>query len=82
MPDVPLVVSDVARWYAVTSLALGLRTGLADALLAGGGTVDDLAAAAGVDRRNAEVWARAMIAVGYAGVEDGRVVAIDEQYVP
>lgn len=75
MSGLPRVVDDVRGWYAATTLALGERTGLLEALLAGGGTAADLATRAGVDRRNAAAWADAMVAAGYAG-RDG------ERYVP
>ncbi len=78
MVDLPLVVSDVCRWYAATSLALGERTGLLGALLDGPGSAADLAARARVDRRNAEVWANAMVVAGYASLDGDRFIA-DEQ---
>lgn len=72
MAELPTLLGDVARWYAATTVALGIRTGLTDALLAGGGTAPELAAAAGVDPDNAARWADAMVAGGYASVSDGR----------
>jgi hypothetical protein len=68
----PTVVSDVSRWYATTTLAIGERTGLLTPLLAGGGTAAELASSAGVDRRNAEVWGDAMVAAGYARLDGER----------
>ena len=38
MSDLPQLFADVARWYAASTVALGIRTGLTDALLAGGGS--------------------------------------------
>jgi SAM-dependent methyltransferase len=64
--ELPMVVSDVARWYAATTLAVGAATGLLTPLLEGGGTAAELASRAGVDRRNAEVWGDAMVVAGYA----------------
>lgn len=71
----PTVVSDVSRWYATTTLAVGEATGLLTPLLEGGGTAAELASRAGVDRRNAEVWGDAMVVAGYAR-HDG------ERYLP
>ena len=47
-------------------LALGQRTGLLDALLAGPGTADEIAARAGVDARNAREWLGALTSAGHA----------------
>jgi hypothetical protein len=55
--DLPPLFHDVARWYAATTVALGIRTGLVDALLSGCGTTAELATAAGVDAGNAKRWA-------------------------
>jgi SAM-dependent methyltransferase len=70
----PLLVSDVGRWYAATTLAIGIRTGLAGALLAGGGSAGELAARARVDAQNAAVWADAMVSAGYARRDGDRYV--------
>jgi len=78
MPELPLVVNDVGRWYAATTLALGERTGLLAALLAGGGRAAELAARAGVDAHNAMVWADAIVVAGYARVEGERYLADEE----
>ncbi|MEO5941491.1 MAG: class I SAM-dependent methyltransferase [Candidatus Limnocylindrales bacterium] len=78
MSELPRLFDDVARWYAVTTVALGVRTGLIDALLGGGGTCDELATAAGVDRDNAARWADAMVAGGYATADNGQYVANEE----
>lgn len=77
MDGLPLLFSDVARWYAVTTVALGIRTGLIDALLEGGGTVAELAAAAGADRDETARWVDAMVAGGYATRADGRYIAVE-----
>ena len=71
MSGPPRVMEDVRGWYAATTLALGERTGLLLALLAGGGTAAGLAARAGVDRRIATAWADAMLAGGYAHSAEG-----------
>jgi SAM-dependent methyltransferase len=78
MSDLPMLLADVARWYAATTVALGIRTGLTGALLRGGGTAEDLAAAAGVDPDNAARWADAMVTGGYASVAEGRYVPNEE----
>jgi SAM-dependent methyltransferase len=76
--DLPPLFHDVARWYAATTVALGIRTGLVDALLSGCGTTAELATAAGVDAGNAERWADAMVAGGYATRVDGRYAPVEE----
>jgi len=78
MADLPLVLSDVARWYAATTLALGERTGLLGALLDGGGSAAQLATTAGVDAHNAMVWADAMVVAGYARAKDGQYLADED----
>ena len=78
LSDLPLLFGDVARWYAVTTVALGIRTGLVDALLAGGGSAGELASTAGVDEDNAARWADAMVAGGYATVTDARYAPVED----
>ena len=78
MSDLPLLFADVARWYAASTVALGIRTGLTDALLAGGGSATELAATAGVDADNAARWADAMVSAGYAAMDDGRYVPVED----
>ena len=78
MSDLPLLFNDVARWYAVTAAALGIRTGLVDALLDGGGRAAELAGAAGVDEDNAARWADAMVTAGYATKDGGRYAPNEE----
>jgi SAM-dependent methyltransferase len=75
-------MDDVRGWYAATTLALGERTGLLDALLSGGGTAAGLAARAGVDRRIATAWAGAMVAAGYAHSVDGSYTPDEEAVGP
>ena len=72
MGELPLLFGDVARWYAATTVALGLRTGLTQALLGGGGTAAELATASATDPANAARWADAMVTAGYARLADGR----------
>src|SRR6187397_1475954 len=76
--DLPLLFADVARWYAASTVALGIRTGLTDALLAGGGSAAELAAQALVDADNAARWGDAMVAGGYATVVDGRYAPVED----
>ena len=78
MDDLPLLFADVARWYAASTVALGIRTGLADALLDGAGSASELAEKAGVDADNAARWADAMVASGYATMADGRYVPLED----
>lgn len=78
MNDLPLLFADVARWYAASTLALGIRTGLTDALLAGGGSAAELAGIAGVDADNAERWADAMVTGGYATLVDDRYAPVED----
>jgi SAM-dependent methyltransferase len=78
LSELPLLINDVARWYAATTVALGVRTGLVDALLAGGGTAPDLAATANVDADNAARWADAMVSAGYATVSDGHYAPVED----
>jgi SAM-dependent methyltransferase len=68
----PLIVSDVSRWYAATTLAIGEAAGLLTPLLEGGGTAQELASRSGVDGRNAEVWGDAMVVAGYAQLDGER----------
>jgi SAM-dependent methyltransferase len=65
----PKFFTDLVGWYSLTTLAIGSRTGLLDALCAGPGTVDEIADRAGVDRRNALEWLRGVVAGGHAVVE-------------
>jgi SAM-dependent methyltransferase len=78
LSDLPLLFDDVARWYAASTVSLGMRTGLTEALLAGGGTAAHLAATAGVDPDNAGRWADAMVAGGYATLADGRYAPVED----
>jgi SAM-dependent methyltransferase len=70
-PSLPLPLEHLRGWYAIVMLALGRRTGLLDALLAGPGTGDELAERAGVDARNSREWLGALTAAGHAVHEDG-----------
>lgn len=82
MSELPRVMDDVRGWYAATTLALGERTGLLEALLSGGGTAAGLAARARVDRRIATAWADAMVAAGYAHSVDGSYTPDEEAVGP
>ncbi|AXG12549.1 class I SAM-dependent methyltransferase [Intrasporangium calvum] len=63
---------DLFGWYSITMLALGARTGLLEALLSGGGTVDEISQQAGTDLRNTLEWLRALTAAGHVEVEGDR----------
>jgi SAM-dependent methyltransferase len=76
--DLPLLFADVARWYAASTVALGIKTGLTDALLERGGSAAELAAQASVDVDNAARWADAMVASGYATVAAGRYEPVED----
>lgn len=78
MSDLPLLFQDAARWYAAATVALGVRTGLTDALLAGAGTASELATRATVDPDNAARWADAMVTAGYATRLDGRYAPVED----
>jgi SAM-dependent methyltransferase len=77
--ELPMVVSDVSRWYAATTLAVGEATGLLTPLLEGGGTAAELASRANADRRNAEVWGDAMVAAGYARLDRERYLPDEDK---
>jgi SAM-dependent methyltransferase len=77
-PPLPLALEHLRGWYAIVMLALGRRTGLLDALLAGPGTSDELAARARVDARNAREWLGAVTAAGHAAHDDGVYTAAPE----
>lgn len=79
--DLPLLLADVARWYAASTVALGIKTGLTDALLAGGGTATELAATAHVDVDNTARWADAMVAGGYATLLEERYAPVEDAIV-
>lgn len=62
----PLFLSHLLGWYAMTTLALGRKSGLLAALMAGPGTSSEIATRAGTDERNTLAWLRAMVAAGHA----------------
>lgn len=64
-------------WAASTLLALGLRTGLLDALLNGPGITDTVAERAHVSEPNTREWLTAMVTAGYATHQDGVYAAQD-----
>ena len=57
--ETPLFFEHLPGMFAVTLLQIGLRTGLLDAVLADGGTAQEVAERAGADTRNAAEWLRA-----------------------
>lgn len=78
MSELPLVLADVARWYAVSALALGERSGLLAALMDGPASATELAHRAQVDPDNARTWASTMVVAGYASADAGRFAAREE----
>jgi 2-polyprenyl-3-methyl-5-hydroxy-6-metoxy-1,4-benzoquinol methylase len=74
----PRWLTQLFGWYAMTVLGLGARTGLLDAVRAGPGTADEIAARAGVDKRNTLEWLRAMVAAGHLGCDEDRFTVGDE----
>ena len=56
----------------MTLLQIGRRTGLLDAVLAEGGTAQEIGDRAGADHRNADEWLRGMTVAGYLTHSDGR----------
>jgi SAM-dependent methyltransferase len=75
--ELPMVLRDVSRWYAATTLAIGEATGLLTSLLEDGGTAAELAVQADVDPRNAEIWGDAMVVAGYARLDGDRYLPDD-----
>ena len=75
--ETPLFFDHLPGVFAVTLLQVGRRTGLLDAVLAEGGTADDIGERAGADSRNAAEWLRGMTAAGYLTHADGRFDATD-----
>jgi SAM-dependent methyltransferase len=69
--DLPPFFAHLGGAFAVILLQVGRQTGLLDAVLAGGGTADDIAARAGADPRNADEWLRGMTVAGYLTHDDG-----------
>ena len=75
--ETPLFFEHVPGLFAVTLLQIGRRTGLLDAVLADGGTAQEVGDRAGADRRNAAEWLRGMTAAGYLTHSDGHFDATD-----
>lgn len=67
----PTFLGNLFGWYSMTLLALGMRSGLLDALLEAPGSADEVATRANVDRRNAYEWLRGLTAGGHASHQDG-----------
>lgn len=63
--------------FAVTLLQIGRRTGLLDAVLADGGTAEEVGDRAGADHRNTAEWLRGMTVAGYLAHSDGHFRATD-----
>ncbi|HEX2849389.1 MAG TPA: class I SAM-dependent methyltransferase [Acidimicrobiales bacterium] len=77
-PSYPKFVRDLFGWYSITMLALGARTGLLDAVLSGGGSVEEISRRAGTDSRNTLEWLRALTAAGHVVADDGRFSLAEE----
>jgi SAM-dependent methyltransferase len=75
--ETPLFFEHLPGLFAVTLLQIGRRTGLLEAVLAEGGTAQEVGHRAGADHRNAEEWLRGMTAAGYLTHSDGRFEATD-----
>jgi SAM-dependent methyltransferase len=76
--QLPLLIRHLLGFYAIDMLAMGRTSGALAALADGPGTVDDIAARAGLDHRNAGLWLRAMSAAGHAHHDDGVFSLTDE----
>lgn len=75
--ETPLFREHLPGHFAVTLLQIGRRTGLLDAVLAEGGTAQELGDRAGADHRNTAEWLRGMTAAGYLTHSEGRFDATD-----
>ena len=75
--ETPLIFEHLPGLFAVTLLQIGRRTGLLDAVLAEGGTAQEVGDRAGADYRNAAEWLRGMTAAGYLTHSDGRFQATE-----
>lgn len=62
----PLVIRHLLGMYAMQTLAMGRASGALAVLQDGPGTVAEIAAKAGLDERNTDLWLRAMTAAGHA----------------
>jgi SAM-dependent methyltransferase len=76
--QLPLLIRHLLGFYAIDTLAMGRASGALAALAEGPGTVEDVAARAGLDRRNVDLWLRAMSAAGHARHDDGAFALGDE----
>jgi SAM-dependent methyltransferase len=75
--ETPLFFEHLSGLFAVTLLQIGHRSGLLDAVLADGGTAQEVGDRAGADHRNAAEWLRGMTAAGYLAHSDGHFDATD-----
>src|SRR3954467_4730912 len=75
--ETPLIFEHLPGLYAVTLLQIGRRPGLLDAVLANGGTAQEVGDRAGADHRNTAEWLRGMTAAGYLTHFEGRFEATD-----
>ena len=75
--DTPLFLGHLVGAFSIILLQIGRQTGLLTAVLAGGGSADEIAGRAGVDSRNADEWLRGMTAAGYLEHVEGRFSATE-----
>jgi len=75
--ETPLFFEHLAGVFAVTLLQIGRRTGLLDAVLAEGGTAQEVGDRAGTEHRNSAEWLRGMTAAGYLSHSEGQFDATD-----
>jgi SAM-dependent methyltransferase len=75
--ETPLFFDHLPGVFAVTLLQVGRRTGLLDAVLAEGGTAQEVADRTRTDPRNVAEWLRGMTAAGYLTHSEGRFDATD-----
>jgi SAM-dependent methyltransferase len=75
--ETPLFFEHLPGLFALTLLQIGRRTGLLDAVLADGGSAQEVGDRAGADHRNAAEWLRGMTAAGYLAHSEGRFQATE-----
>lgn len=69
--ELPLLIRHLLGFYAIETLAMGRVSGALAALAQSPGTVEEVATRAGLERRNTELWLRAMAAAGHASHDRG-----------
>lgn len=76
--QLPLLIRHLLGFYAVDALAMGRASGALAALAESPGTAEDVAARAGLDVRNTDLWLRALAAAGHARHDRGVFTLADE----